>query len=105
MPPVIAVTLGLMGVAALARWCVKEMQRVNAELDGIRATSRVEPIDRNGLPTLRPRSPNRRIPAGVAVIPDRHAAANPKSIFADLWLWIPGSRLSAAPRNDEIIPS
>jgi len=42
-----------MGVAALARWCVKEMQRVNAELDGIRATSRVEPIDRHRLPTLR----------------------------------------------------
>ncbi|MFZ2066180.1 MAG: hypothetical protein WAV27_09380, partial [Xanthobacteraceae bacterium] len=53
MPPVIAVTLGLMGVAALARWFVKEMQRVDAELDGIRATSRVEPIDRHRLPTLR----------------------------------------------------
>jgi len=49
MPPVIAVTLGLMGVAALARWCVKEMHRVNAELDGIRAES----VDRNRLPTLR----------------------------------------------------
>ena len=53
MPPLIAVTLGLTGVAALARWCVKEMQRVNAELDGIRATSTVEPIDRRGLPTLK----------------------------------------------------
>lgn len=57
MPPLIAVTLGLMGVAALARWCVKEMQRVNAELDGIRATSRAtsaaEPVDRRGLPTLK----------------------------------------------------
>ena len=53
MPPVIAVTLGLMGVAALARWCVKEMQRVNAELDGIRATATVEPVNRNRLPTLR----------------------------------------------------
>ena len=54
MPPLIAVTLGLMGVAALARWCVKEMQRVNAELDGIRATSPTEPVDRRGLPTLKP---------------------------------------------------
>ncbi len=53
MPPVIAVTLGLMGVAALARWCVKEMHRVNSELDGIRATAAAEPIDRNRLPTLR----------------------------------------------------
>jgi hypothetical protein len=53
MPPIIAVTLGLMGVAALARWCVKEMHRVNAELDGIRATAAAEPVDRNRLPTLR----------------------------------------------------
>jgi hypothetical protein len=53
MPPVVAVTLGLMGVAALARCWVKEMQRVNAELDGIRATSAAEPIDRTRLPTLR----------------------------------------------------
>lgn len=53
MPPVISVTLGLLGVAALARWCVREMHRVNAELDSIRATSAAEPIDRNGLPTLR----------------------------------------------------
>ena len=53
MPPVIAVTLGLMGVAALARWCVREMHRVNAELDGLRATAAAEPVDRNRLPTLR----------------------------------------------------
>ena len=30
MPPVVAVALGLMGAAALVRWCVKEAQRVNA---------------------------------------------------------------------------
>ena len=53
MPPVISVTLGLLGVAALARWCVREMHRVSAELDGIRAMSAAEPIDRNRLPTLR----------------------------------------------------
>jgi len=53
MPPVIAVALGLVGVAALARWCVKEMQRVNAELDNIRGVSAAEPVDRNHLQTLR----------------------------------------------------
>lgn len=53
MPPLVAVTMGLMGVAALARWCVKEMQRVNAELAGIRATSAAEPVDRRRLPTLK----------------------------------------------------
>jgi hypothetical protein len=53
MPPVVAVALGLMGAAALVRWCVKEAQRVNAELDDIRGTPSPEPVDRNTLPTLR----------------------------------------------------
>ncbi|MGO9849921.1 MAG: hypothetical protein ACLPKT_25975 [Methylocella sp.] len=53
MPPVFALALGLMGAAALVRWCVKEVQRVNADLDDVRATSAVEPIDRGALPTLK----------------------------------------------------
>ncbi len=57
MPPVFALALGLMGAAALVRWCVKEVQRVNADLDEVRAASAVEPVDRGALPTLR-RDPN-----------------------------------------------
>jgi len=53
MPPVLALTLGLMGAAALVRWCVRETHRVNAELDDIRAAPPVEPVDRSTLPTLR----------------------------------------------------
>jgi len=54
MPPVIAVAFGLMGAAALVRWCVREVKRVNAELDAVRsAPTAVEPIDRTTLPTLR----------------------------------------------------
>lgn len=53
MPPVLAVTLALMGAAVLVRWCVREAHRVNSELDDIRATAPIEPVDRNGLPTLR----------------------------------------------------
>jgi hypothetical protein len=53
MPPVFALALGLMGAAALVRWCVKEVQRVNADLDDVRAASAVEPIDRAALPTLK----------------------------------------------------
>src|SRR5580704_5447120 len=30
-------------------------------------------------------------------------AASPESIFADLWLWIPGSRALPAPRNDGLL--
>ncbi len=53
MPPVFALALGLMGAAALVRWCVKEVQRVNAELDDVRTRSQVGPVDRDALPTLK----------------------------------------------------
>jgi len=53
MPPVFALALGVMGAAALVRWCVKEMQRVNAELDDVRQRAAVEPVDRDSLPKLR----------------------------------------------------
>jgi hypothetical protein len=53
MPPVVALALGLVGAAALVRWCAKEVRRVNAELDNVRARAKVEPVDRHTLPTLR----------------------------------------------------
>jgi hypothetical protein len=53
MPPVFALALGLMGAGVLLRWCVKEVQRVNADLDDVRVRSQVEPIDRRALPTLK----------------------------------------------------
>jgi hypothetical protein len=57
MPPVFALALGLMGTAVLVRWCVREVQRVNAELDEVRGEPAVEPVDRGALPTLK-RDPN-----------------------------------------------
>jgi hypothetical protein len=57
MHPVMIVTLGVVGAAALVRWCVREVQRVNSELDIIRAQHAADPVDRNALPTLR-RDPN-----------------------------------------------
>ena len=53
MPPVIIFALGIVGAAALVRWCSKEARRVNAELDNVRARAAVEPVDRNALPTLK----------------------------------------------------
>ena len=53
MPPVFALALGVLGAAALVRWCVKEAHRVNAELDRMRAAAPADPIDRATLPTLR----------------------------------------------------
>ena len=52
MPPVFALALALMGTAVLVRWCVREVQRVNAELDEVRERATVEPVNREALPTL-----------------------------------------------------
>ncbi len=53
MPAAFVFALGMMGAAALVRWCVKEVQRVNAELDNVRGSKSVEPVDREALPTLK----------------------------------------------------
>jgi hypothetical protein len=53
MHPLLALTLGMMGAVALARWCAKEVRRVNSELDNVRARTAVEPVDRNTLPKLK----------------------------------------------------
>jgi hypothetical protein len=51
--PVFAFALGLMGTAVLVRWCVRELQRVTAELEEVRDRPAVEPLDRAALPTLK----------------------------------------------------
>jgi hypothetical protein len=56
MHPVLAVALGMFGAVALVRWCAKEVRRVNAGLDGVRASgvrSSVDQVDRNALPKLK----------------------------------------------------
>jgi hypothetical protein len=57
MPPVFAVAFGMLGAAILVRWCVREVRRVNDELETVRAQPEVEPVDRGALPTLK-RDPN-----------------------------------------------
>jgi len=52
MPPVLALAFGLIGGAVLLRWAVKEVQRVNAELDTVRGNP-ADPIDSGALPTLK----------------------------------------------------
>jgi hypothetical protein len=53
MHPAMVVTIGIVGAAALLRWCVREVHRVNIERDGVRARATVDPVDRKSLPTLR----------------------------------------------------
>jgi hypothetical protein len=52
--PVLALALGVMGTAVLVRWCVREVRRVNAELDMVREQAATARIDRNALPKLKP---------------------------------------------------
>jgi hypothetical protein len=54
MPPAFVLALGLMGAAALVRWCVKEARRVNDELDSVRDAPPIQPVDRDALPKLKP---------------------------------------------------
>jgi len=53
MPPLVVFALGVMGAAVVVRWCVKEVRRVNAELDELRAKAAVELFDRDDLPKLK----------------------------------------------------
>jgi len=53
MPPVVALALGMFGATAVVRWCMKEVRRVNAELDQVRARAG-EPVDPRALPKLKP---------------------------------------------------
>ena len=53
MHPALVVTLGMVGAAALARWCVREVQRVAANVEGLRGQPQVDPVDRKSLPTLK----------------------------------------------------
>jgi len=52
MPPLVVFALGVIGATVLARWCVKEVRRVNAELDEMRANA--APHDRSAMPKLKP---------------------------------------------------
>jgi hypothetical protein len=51
IPPLVKWTLGALGAAAVVHWVVKEVRRVNAELDEVKARVRV--TDHKVYPTLR----------------------------------------------------
>ncbi|HYA04755.1 MAG TPA: hypothetical protein VEF90_02610 [Xanthobacteraceae bacterium] len=53
MPPLVVFALGVLGAAVVVRWCVREVHRVNAELDEMRAKASAEPLDRNAMPKLK----------------------------------------------------
>jgi hypothetical protein len=51
IPPLVKWTLGTLGAAVIVHWVVKEVRRVNEELD--QAKARVRVTDRKVYPTLR----------------------------------------------------
>jgi hypothetical protein len=54
MPPLFIFALGVVGAGVLVRWCIKEVSRVNSELDEVRARAAAEPLDRDAMPKLKP---------------------------------------------------
>jgi hypothetical protein len=55
--PLIKLALGALGTGALFHWAVKEVRRINEELDRVKKASTIDPVTRRALPTLR-RDPN-----------------------------------------------
>ncbi len=53
IPPLVKWTLGALGAAAVVHWVVKEVRRVNAELDQAKAAATVRIPGRESLPTLK----------------------------------------------------
>ena len=49
--PLVRLALGAVGTGVALRWVVKEVRRINEELDRVKAGS--DPAVRQGLPTLR----------------------------------------------------
>jgi hypothetical protein len=43
----------MVGATVLVRWCAKQVQRVNSELDSVRGQAPVDSVDRNALPKLK----------------------------------------------------
>ena len=53
MPPVLALAFGVVGAAALVRWCVKEVQARQRRTRRCAPRATAETVDRGALPTLR----------------------------------------------------
>jgi hypothetical protein len=53
IPPLIKLALVALGAGAILRWVVKEVRRINAELDRVKTATAIDPAARQALPTLR----------------------------------------------------
>jgi hypothetical protein len=70
--PLIKLAFGALGAGAIVHWAVKEVRRINDDLDRVKRASTIDPVARQALPTLR------AIPAPViGARPDGRSAALP----------------------------
>ena len=53
IPTVIKFALGALGAGAIITWVVKEVRRINEEIDRVKAAATIDPRARQALPTLR----------------------------------------------------
>jgi hypothetical protein len=51
--PLVKVALGVVGAGVVVHWVVKEVRRINAELDRVKGGTAIDPVVRQELPTLR----------------------------------------------------
>ena len=53
IPPLLKWALAALGGAAAARWVVREVRRINEEIDRVKAQPAMDAASRKSLPTLR----------------------------------------------------
>jgi hypothetical protein len=53
MPPIVVLALGALAAGAIVHRVVKEVRRMNAELDRVKKGRAIEPVNREVPPTLR----------------------------------------------------
>jgi hypothetical protein len=53
VPPLVKIVIAAVGGIAALRWGVKEIRRMNAELDRVRTAPTMDAVARRKLPTLR----------------------------------------------------
>jgi hypothetical protein len=51
--PLLKLALGALGTGAIVHWAVKEVRRINEELDRVKRASTIDSVARQALPTLR----------------------------------------------------
>jgi hypothetical protein len=53
MPPIVVLALGALAAGAIIHRVVKEVRRINAELDRVKTGRAIDPVSREVPPTLR----------------------------------------------------